>query len=100
MTQTKIIVDCSGTLPPEEREQVVPITEGEWAQIQADAVSFAPVQAGIYRQQRNALLISSDWTQMSDAPLTDAKRKAWAKYRQELRDLTFDEEPNWPKQPR
>jgi hypothetical protein len=36
------------------------------------------------RAQRNALLGASDWTQVADAPV-DAK--AWAKYRQELRDL-------------
>lgn len=36
------------------------------------------------RSQRNALLASSDWTQAADAPV-DAK--AWAAYRQALRDL-------------
>jgi hypothetical protein len=36
------------------------------------------------RSVRNNLLAGSDWTQMSDAPVN---AKAWAKYRQELRDL-------------
>ncbi len=36
------------------------------------------------RLWRNAQLTASDWTMISDAP-TD--KKAWANYRQELRDL-------------
>jgi len=39
------------------------------------------------RRQRNALLAESDWTQMSDSPLTDSKKTEWATYRQALRDL-------------
>ena len=39
---------------------------------------------GEIRIVRNQRLIESDWTQILDAPV-DAK--AWAKYRQELRDL-------------
>jgi hypothetical protein len=52
------------------------------------------------REQRNALLASSDWTQVTDSPVDSA---AWAKYRQELRDLpgkTDDPaDPKWPKAP-
>ena len=53
-----------------------------------------------FRQQRNALLASSDWTQVADAPVDQA---AWAAYRQALRDLpanttdTFN--VKWPKSP-
>ena len=39
------------------------------------------------RTQRNVLLTESDWTQMSDSPLTDSKKTEWATYRQTLRDL-------------
>ena len=39
------------------------------------------------RTQRNVLLAESDWTQMSDSPLTDSKKTEWATYRQTLRDL-------------
>lgn len=39
------------------------------------------------RVERNNLLKYTDWTQMPDAPLTDAKKAEWATYRQELRDL-------------
>lgn len=55
------------------------------------------------RAQRNELLSKSDWTQVSDSPLTDAKKTEWATYRQALRDLpsttTDFVNPNWPSQP-
>tara|TARA_Y100001963_G_scaffold109417_1_gene151319 strand:- start:650 stop:952 length:303 start_codon:yes stop_codon:yes gene_type:complete len=38
------------------------------------------------RTWRDALLAQSDWTQMADAPLTDDEKRAWATYRQALRD--------------
>lgn len=40
------------------------------------------------REQRNKLLIASDWTQLPDAPVDQT---AWAFYRQELRDITDQE---------
>jgi hypothetical protein len=39
------------------------------------------------RQVRNDKLTECDWTQMPDAPLTQAKKDEWITYRQELRDL-------------
>tara|TARA_R110002126_G_C10439656_1_gene498834 strand:- start:601 stop:969 length:369 start_codon:yes stop_codon:yes gene_type:complete len=41
----------------------------------------------ILRLKRDALLTESDWTQVNDSPLTDAKKAEWATYRQALRDL-------------
>lgn len=49
----------------------------------------AAVLAGL-RERRNALLTACDWTQLPDAPLTDAQRAAWQTYRQALRDLPED----------
>jgi hypothetical protein len=43
---------------------------------------------------RNSLLGMSDWTQLKDAPLTDAKKAEWDTYRQSLRDITTH--ANWP----
>lgn len=37
------------------------------------------------KQWRKNELVSSDWTQLSDSPLSN--KEAWATYRQELRDL-------------
>lgn len=39
------------------------------------------------RRKRDDLLARSDWTQLSDNGLTDAKRTEWATYRQALRNL-------------
>ena len=55
------------------------------------------------RQERDALLTQSDWTQMPDSPLTDSKKQEWATYRQALRDFPSDWVPantaNFPDQP-
>jgi len=44
-----------------------------------------------HRSKRNLLLSDSDWTQVSDAPVTAS---TWAKYRKALRDLPSH--ANWP----
>lgn len=41
----------------------------------------------VMRIRRDELLYRSDWTQMPDSPLTDAKKTEWATYRQQLRDF-------------
>lgn len=51
------------------------------------------------RKERNTLLASCDWTQLSDARV-DAL--AWAVYRQALRDITTQQDPfniAWPQEP-
>lgn len=52
------------------------------------------------RSQRDALLASTDWTQVSDAPVNSA---VWATYRQALRDIPnqagFPVTVTWPKNP-
>lgn len=56
-------------------------------------------------ERRNELLQATDWTQVADGPLTDAKKAEWATYRQALRDLTNHanwpnlEETDWPTRP-
>jgi len=51
------------------------------------------------------LLPASDWTQLPDAPLSDAEKAEWATYRQQLRDLpdtidwdtiSHESEIEWP----
>lgn len=46
------------------------------------------------RNERDALLAETDWTQMADSPLTDEAKTAWATYRTALRDITAH--ANWP----
>ena len=66
----------------------------EWAQQLYDAANEK------LRRERNRLLAESDWTQQPDAPVDS---KAWAAYRQELRDLPANtedpENPVWPALP-
>lgn len=70
--------------------------EKAWPAVR-DKQAWAPIRA-----RRNALLAASDWTQIADAPV-DAK--AWAEYRQALRDLPATiKDPTadvaWPEPPK
>tara|TARA_B110000858_G_scaffold85047_1_gene98315 strand:- start:43 stop:441 length:399 start_codon:yes stop_codon:yes gene_type:complete len=47
-----------------------------------------PFSADTLRGQRESLLKNSDWTVMSDSPLSDSKKAEWVTYRQALRDIT------------
>jgi hypothetical protein len=42
----------------------------------------------LFRRDRNTLLRASDWTQVSDVPMSTADRGEWKRYRQYLRDVT------------
>ena len=52
------------------------------------------------RNERDNLLIESDWTQILDSPVD---KEAWADYRQALRDIPqqegFPENVLWPEKP-
>lgn len=54
----------------------------------------------LVRAKRDRLLLESDWTQLPDVPL--ATKEAWAEYRQQLRDVTLQQDPFnivWPTRP-
>lgn len=54
------------------------------------------------RSVRDTKLFQSDWTQMSDSPLSPEKKQEWATYRQALRDFPGScdlENPVWPTPP-
>jgi len=68
----------------------IELTAQEIAQRQAEETAWANgafdrAIAGL-RQKRNSILASSDWTVLSDSPLTN--KTAWLEYRQDLRDIT------------
>jgi hypothetical protein len=42
------------------------------------------------RFERDRMLVDSDWTQLPDAPISDAERERWQEYRQALRDMPSD----------
>jgi len=52
------------------------------------------------RQERDTLLAETDWTQLADVVLKNLDE--WRKYRQELREITLQPDPNqimWPIKP-
>ena len=70
----------------------IELTSQEIAQRQAEATAWANgafdrAIAGL-RSRRNALIASSDWTVLSDSPLSATEKTAWLEYRQDLRDIT------------
>ena len=70
----------------------IELTAQEISQRQAEATTWANgafdrAIAGL-RQRRNALIASSDWTVLSDSPLSAELKTAWLEYRQDLRDIT------------
>lgn len=46
------------------------------------------------RDERNRLLVISDWTQGADSPLTVEEKAEWATYRTTLRQITDDIQAN------
>lgn len=95
LEQTALIETRREELGPVE--QILELTDEEREQHAADQETGRALQADLFRAQRNSLLAGSDWTQLPDVP--EKTRERWAKYRQELRDLTFEDEPRWPKPP-
>jgi len=71
-------------------------------QDQADADALASSWTAL-RAERNALLVSSDWTQYNDSPLGSEAKTEWAIHRQLLRDLPGSTQdpasPSWPQAP-
>jgi hypothetical protein len=55
------------------------------------------------RSKRDVLITETDWTQMPDAPLDDAKKAEFTAYRQALRDIpqTYSDPDAvvWPEKP-
>jgi hypothetical protein len=76
----------------------IPMREEEQAEREEQA---AVTTLENLRDRRDALLAASDWTQLPDVPVT--KQKAWATYRQKLRDLPKTKNPadaTWPTPPK
>jgi hypothetical protein len=70
----------------------IELTSQEILQRQAEETAWANgafdrAIAGL-RQKRNSILASSDWTVLSDSPLSAELKTAWLEYRQDLRDIT------------
>lgn len=67
-------------------------TVEEQAQINLDRANFEATKVDRaldnLRDRRNQALLECDWTQLPNAPLTEAKKTEWETYRQSLRDIT------------
>jgi len=71
--------------------------DAAWPSVR-DALAWDAVRA-----ERDRLLAASDWTQVTDAPLTAGEKTAWQDYRQTLRDVPQDfdtpDDVTWPETP-
>lgn len=74
---------------------IVELTEEEEAaETQARSESVTAMLNVENRNTRNQLLADSDWTVLTDSPLTTAQKTKWKTYRASLRDLPASED--WP----
>jgi hypothetical protein len=95
---TKIVTEGTPQLVSGSYQQV-------WNQVDASAEQISAsieIKWSEIREHRNTLLSECDWTQFQDSPITGSKLTEWQTYRQELRDLTTNENPFtlvWPSQP-
>jgi hypothetical protein len=72
------------------RDDTHKFVDGEFVEIvQTDAEALAEMWLSV-RTIRDGRLKDSDWTQVTDSPLTAEQRSAWQMYRQDLRDVTYD----------
>ena len=90
-------------------EGIPTLTDGVYYQVwnQTDA-TLDEVNARVFqkweeiRDHRNTLLKECDWAVLVDSPLSGSTLEDWKTYRQELRDVTSQENPFnivWPNQP-
>lgn len=86
----------------ELKTPVVEVLQGQTGTVVVPPPYITPASE-VAVSKRNALLAESDWTQLSDVPLTSEQKSLWAAYRQQLRDITeqsgFPANINWPVKP-
>ena len=76
-----------------------PSKKPSWSEVQGAETNTKWVTV---RGERDEKLLSCDWTQLDDVPLTAEKKSEWQSYRQELRDITNQPDPfniTWPTPP-
>ena len=86
---------------PDGNVPFTPEEEVEWDAQEAEHAAGADDRAAAeIRTERDAKLLSTDWTQVADAPVDQA---AWATYRQSLRAMPeqagFPNTVTWPASP-
>lgn len=79
---TKIAIDVTGD------EWIDGLEVDDVPQPMTEALRiYTAGQAALIRQQRNAALAETDWTQLPDAPFSEEEQAAIRNYRQSLRDI-------------
>ena len=80
--------------------------QNDAAKTLAGLTTSKAIQLTLLRDERNQLLLESDWTQGIDSPLDSSKKTEWQTYRQSLRDVTSGissvsdvENITWPTKP-
>lgn len=80
-----------------------PFDKWNGAQWVTDLNAMRDAQMDDLRFRRNLVLASCDWTQVADAPFTEAQKMEWRAYRKALRDFPASvKDPTtaeWPKPP-
>jgi hypothetical protein len=76
----------------EEIERLVEVEKMDIESLRREAITY-----------RNKLLVMSDYTQLSDSPLTEDQKQAFVNYRQTLRDIpqqkSFPYDVSFPEKP-
>jgi len=105
----KEVVNVSYDVATQKLNAVTPFIDGDYVK-EYEAVSLTTDEKtavdntewkGI-RSTRDNKLKLSDWTQLSDSPLSDSKKTEWQTYRQSLRDIPSQSDPfniTWPTEP-
>jgi len=99
-----IPANSTAVKPPEAKKGKVLVFNGKkWIYTELKKSKQYNVLSIHAREHRNSLLAQSDWTQGLDVP-EYVDRKAWRRYRQELRDITahpeFPLNFTFPEQPK
>ena len=63
------------------------VVSGSFEEITIPNLTIQEETLQALRSARTKELSRTDWTQVSDSPLSDSKKAEWATYRQALRDL-------------
>ena len=108
MTDTLLISDAINVIRP-NAEYTIRGDSIEWQDETQTEPTVEEINAAIsdakwnrVRSKRDVALSSCDWTAVSDNQLTAAQHTAWETYRQALRDITTQADPDnvtWPTPP-
>lgn len=75
-----------------------------WVQVEGNSFSFVASKSELEWDRAKKLLQESDWTVLSDVPMSSEEKALWIEYRRQLREIKlqsgFPDDIIWPIQPR